>query len=142
MTNQQLIDFIKEQRKKGLTKEVIYSELSSNGWTINDIEEAFKLLDSNLVEVSIPIKKRFSKKSKIILIIIVVLIIISFWSIVEVKNYHKFLSERNAWDKHKIELIEKIGMSIPMPGPKYQLVVIQIFYKIFPRLYPYYGMTY
>ena len=42
MTNQQLIDFIKQQLQLGLTKEKITSELLANGWNNQDIEEGFK----------------------------------------------------------------------------------------------------
>jgi len=41
MTNQQLIDFIKQQLQLGLTKEKITNELFANGWNTQDIEEGF-----------------------------------------------------------------------------------------------------
>ncbi|MEK7060133.1 MAG: hypothetical protein AAB970_00725, partial [Patescibacteria group bacterium] len=42
MINQQLLDFIKQQLQVGLTKEKISSDLLTNGWTLQDIEEGFR----------------------------------------------------------------------------------------------------
>jgi len=42
MINQQLLDFIKQQLQVGLTKEKISSQLLTNGWTPQDIEEGFR----------------------------------------------------------------------------------------------------
>ncbi|MCX6751476.1 MAG: hypothetical protein NT161_01770, partial [Candidatus Nomurabacteria bacterium] len=42
MINQPLLDFIKQQLQVGLTKEKITSDLLTNGWTTQDIEEGFK----------------------------------------------------------------------------------------------------
>lgn len=50
MINQQLLDFIKEQLQKGISKEIITKELLSNGWGMQDIEEGFNAL-SNLSSV-------------------------------------------------------------------------------------------
>lgn len=47
MINQQLLDFIKQQALKGLSKEVILKELLENGWTQIDIEEGFKNINNN-----------------------------------------------------------------------------------------------
>jgi len=47
MTNQQLLDFIKSQLQLGLTKEKISNELSSNGWSSQNIEEGFKSIDNS-----------------------------------------------------------------------------------------------
>ncbi len=41
MTNQQLLDFIRQQLQLGLTKEKISSDLLSNGWSPQDIKEGF-----------------------------------------------------------------------------------------------------
>ncbi len=41
MINQQLIDFIKNQLQKGVTRDVISKQLLSNGWTSLDVEEGF-----------------------------------------------------------------------------------------------------
>ena len=41
MINKQLVDFIREQLKENLTKELISKELLANGWTKEDIEEGF-----------------------------------------------------------------------------------------------------
>ena len=41
MVNQQLLDFIKGQTLKGITKEKTTNDLLANGWTTKDIEEAF-----------------------------------------------------------------------------------------------------
>lgn len=41
MITQQLVDFIKGELQKGLSKEVISKELLSNGWQVQDIEAGF-----------------------------------------------------------------------------------------------------
>jgi hypothetical protein len=38
MTNQQLVDFIKNQLQKGVARDVISKQLQDNGWTSLDIE--------------------------------------------------------------------------------------------------------
>jgi len=42
MINQQLLDFIKQQLQVGSNKEKISSDLLTNGWTLQDIEEGFR----------------------------------------------------------------------------------------------------
>lgn len=42
MVNQQLLDFIKMQLEKGVDKELISTQLLSNDWTRQDIEEGFQ----------------------------------------------------------------------------------------------------
>ncbi|MDR3519645.1 MAG: hypothetical protein P4L63_02025 [Candidatus Pacebacteria bacterium] len=44
MTNQQLLDFIRQQLSKGLPKEKITSDLLANGWTAQDIQEGFSAI--------------------------------------------------------------------------------------------------
>jgi hypothetical protein len=44
MINQQLLDFIKQQLSKGLTKDVVSKQLLDNGWTEQDIKEGFESL--------------------------------------------------------------------------------------------------
>jgi hypothetical protein len=41
MINQQLLDFIKQQLSKGISKDKITSDLLSNGWNIEDVAEGF-----------------------------------------------------------------------------------------------------
>ena len=43
MINQPLLDFIKQQLQVGLTKEKISNDLLRNGWTLQDIEEGFRV---------------------------------------------------------------------------------------------------
>jgi uncharacterized membrane protein YhaH (DUF805 family) len=54
MINQQLLDFIKLQLSKGLTKEKITSDLLANGWTAQDIEEGFKSVGTPSSSIPIP----------------------------------------------------------------------------------------
>jgi hypothetical protein len=54
MTNLQLLDFIKQQLQKGSSKEIITSELLGAGWVISDIEEGFKNLENNSINIPIP----------------------------------------------------------------------------------------
>jgi hypothetical protein len=42
MTNQPLLDFIKQQLQKGVDKDVISKQLLANGWTEEDIKEGFE----------------------------------------------------------------------------------------------------
>ena len=44
MINQQLLDFIKQQLQSNSPKEKITSDLLTNGWTREDIEEGFGIL--------------------------------------------------------------------------------------------------
>lgn len=56
MINQQLLEFIKGQIQQGVIKETIEKELLGNGWTRQDIEEAYKAVGDILTpaQVSIP----------------------------------------------------------------------------------------
>lgn len=49
MTNQQLLDYIKQQLQQGVSREQIKSSLLTNGWQENDINEAFLTLSNNPV---------------------------------------------------------------------------------------------
>lgn len=49
MTNQQLLDYIKQQLQQGIGREQIKSSLIANGWQENDINEAFATLSNNPV---------------------------------------------------------------------------------------------
>jgi hypothetical protein len=71
MTNQQIIDYIKGSLKEGLGKEVVKNNLITNGWPIQDVDEAFQSLEPTSI---LPPKKR--KWLKIILIIIGVIILL------------------------------------------------------------------
>ncbi len=44
MINQQLLDYIKQSLNQGVSKEVIKNTLLSNGWPMEDIELAFKMI--------------------------------------------------------------------------------------------------
>ena len=55
MINQQLLDFIKHQLQVGLTKEKITSDLLTNGWTTQDIEEGFKAVVVPIPTVTPPV---------------------------------------------------------------------------------------
>ena len=49
MINQQILDFIKQQLQQGVSREQIKSSLMTNGWSENDINEAFTNLSNNSV---------------------------------------------------------------------------------------------
>ncbi len=46
MINKELIDYLKQQLQSDETKEKISKDLISNGWTMVDVEEGFRALDS------------------------------------------------------------------------------------------------
>lgn len=52
MANQQLIDYIRESLKEGLSKEVIRNNLITNNWSVSDIDEAFKTFESQTSPLS------------------------------------------------------------------------------------------
>ncbi len=52
MINQQLLDFIKSQLLKGVDKETIIKDLSSGGWTTEDIEEGFDLANAKIINLT------------------------------------------------------------------------------------------
>lgn len=41
MTNQQLLDYIKQQLQQGVSREIITNNLISQGWQQPDVNEAF-----------------------------------------------------------------------------------------------------
>jgi len=49
MTNQQLLDYIKQQLSQGVSREVISSNLLSQGWQQQDINEAFSATENKSV---------------------------------------------------------------------------------------------
>ena len=49
MINQQILDYIKQQLQQGVSREQIKSSLITNGWSENDINEAFATLSTNSV---------------------------------------------------------------------------------------------
>ncbi|MEI7810720.1 MAG: hypothetical protein WCI41_04190 [bacterium] len=53
MTNQPLLDFVKQQLQKGIDKDTISKELLANGWTNQDIEEAFRATNNPIVNNSV-----------------------------------------------------------------------------------------
>ncbi len=55
MINKQLVDFIKQQLQKGITREVISKELLVGDWTLQDIDEGFKSINIiNKTSISTP----------------------------------------------------------------------------------------
>ena len=103
MTNQQLIDFIKQQLQIGITREKINSELLANGWNAQDIAEGFiaagmqtvpvppsnpvSTLNSNLATNNPPvitdpttIKEKTHSGGKIFLFIIILFLVAGFAS--------------------------------------------------------------
>lgn len=79
MANQQLIDFIKQQLQKGLTKEIISNQLLSNGWNTQDIEEGFNYLSSQKESVTqnVTLEKGSNKNTiKIVVFVILVFVIL------------------------------------------------------------------
>jgi len=80
MINQELINYIKQQIERGISKEEIRKLLLDNGWQNSQIDEAFNLLEPK--ESNILNQKRPKKLGKIIfitiaLIIFLIIIIIS-----------------------------------------------------------------
>lgn len=53
MINEQLLTFIKQQLSKGLNKEIIINELLSGGWSTEDINEGFNVINAQTVNLSI-----------------------------------------------------------------------------------------
>ena len=47
MTTESLIDYIKKELNKNVSKELIISRLSGVGWHMDDIEEGFSMITSN-----------------------------------------------------------------------------------------------
>jgi hypothetical protein len=54
MINQPLLDFIKQQLSKGLTKEKITSDLLANGWDTEDVNEGFAAIVPKVSPVPAP----------------------------------------------------------------------------------------
>ena len=71
---------------------------------------------------------------KIIKIVIGIIIII--WVGLEIVNYFEYKEARKKWIKSQEVFY------IPMPGPSYNLMVINKLYKIFPKINPNYGIDY
>ena len=79
MINQQIIDFIKGQLSKGLTKGKITSDLLASGWTAQDVEEGFKEITSptqNIVQNNNVVPS--SSKPKGFFFMLHILVILSF----------------------------------------------------------------
>lgn len=79
MTNQQLLDFIKQQLQLGKDKENISKELLVNGWNTQDVEEGFVFINNQNTQPSSKntfIEPKRKKISFPILVIFTVLILI------------------------------------------------------------------
>jgi small-conductance mechanosensitive channel len=75
MINQQLLDFIKQQLVKGLTREKITSDLLANGWTMQDVQEAF-----NALTISTPsVQEKTHSSRKILLYLSIIILLFSFY---------------------------------------------------------------
>lgn len=61
MVNQQLIDYIKQQLEQGISFEAIIRELLTNGWQRPDLEEAFRIVNTNNNGNQIPRKVNIKK---------------------------------------------------------------------------------
>ena len=78
MTNQQMLDYIKQQLQQGVNNEAIKTSLIANGWQSADVEEAFKLIttQSQLSQSDIAQPpKSFNKIMLLVIIVIGVLVI-------------------------------------------------------------------
>ena len=80
MTNQQLLDFIKQQKQQGVSNEEIKKSLLSNGWQSTDVEEAFGI-PSISQQVSAQPKKRRWKKIILIIIAVIIILIAALFSL-------------------------------------------------------------
>lgn len=45
MINQQLLDYVRQQKTAGISKEAIIQALAAGGWTANDVNEAFMAIE-------------------------------------------------------------------------------------------------
>ncbi|MFH1608507.1 MAG: hypothetical protein ABH951_00615 [Patescibacteria group bacterium] len=61
---------------------------------------------------------------------IVLLVVVIVWVGFEIVNYSEYISVKNKWNQSQAQY------HIPMPGPKYQPVIVQKFYDAFPSLNP------
>ena len=66
MINQEIIDFITAQLKKGIEKDTIFKELMAHGWTFKDVQEGFDF-------VTAPKPKHFFNRSRILVVIFIFL---------------------------------------------------------------------
>ncbi|MEI6581137.1 MAG: hypothetical protein WCO07_03135 [bacterium] len=153
MINQQLLDFIKKQNEQGVGKEKINADLLNNGWRKEDVEEAFLKLNMNSSVIPVPpyenninissgiIKPELKPKKHLIkkIILSILFVGVIFWGVIEIINYGEYVSAKNEWNP-----TEHCNPNIPMPcfGPRYQFVIVHVFYKIFPSLDPDYGIAY
>lgn len=94
MTNQQLLDFIKQQLLKGVDKETITKELLGGGWAEQDIQEGFNTVNVPIVSsiinpINNPILTQNTNHSgkKVILIIVALFIIAGGVSGYYFRNY-------------------------------------------------------
>ena len=81
MTNQQIIDFIKTQLEKGINKETISKELLANGWTIEDVNESFKAIETPAINqvnnLNMATVQAKNNSNKTILVIVISLLLIA-----------------------------------------------------------------
>jgi len=78
MINQQILDYIKQQVRQGVSREQIKSSLMTNGWQSADVEEAFNLINAQgqLSQSDIAQQpKSFNKTALLAIIVIGVLVI-------------------------------------------------------------------
>jgi hypothetical protein len=68
---------------------------------------------------------------------IVLLTIVFVWISVETVNYFRYVKAKDDFKTEMSNAVEKYGPP-PMyvPGPRYEPLVVQIFYKIFPLFDP------
>ena len=79
MFNKKVIDFIKEESKKGIDKDTIFKQLMVHGWTFKDIQEGFDYLDSNLSKNSKGKIFKYIFLTLFIIFLFSLLIILVFW---------------------------------------------------------------
>jgi len=151
MINSQLLDYIKQQLLKGEDKEIILNELLGSGWAEKDIQEGFNtvnvstpapknVLDSSLnetVNVAVVLKPKKHLLIKIVKYILLIIAII--WVGLEIFNFFEYVQIKN-------EYIQNSSNNDPVVRmysfkPRYEPVILQEFYNIFPSQNPNMGMV-
>ena len=116
MINQELISYIEQQLQKGLSQEVIFSNLISAGWHQEDIKEGFQYIDkinkNQIIPLVSSIKQKFienkpSKKHIFLIIIIIMAVFIGgIFYFSYKKHSNRLLAEKES--SSKIEVIDTI----------------------------------
>ncbi len=94
MKNQELVDFIKQQLEKGLTKEIITNQFLSSNWTLQEVEQGFKVIEQPAQNID-GIGKKKNKKVGIVLIVVSLFVVLLGGSLVYFLNNPQKISNIN-----------------------------------------------